>query len=141
LYFNIKNQKMAKNQVLAPAQNEQPLVNENLTSNENGTPQAETNVPEFMKPILAERQAEDDANEQTLVQLQNDLAVANENYFTVFAANKFRPNDETEKLSLPVKAADNALREFSKKLDLLKAERSVNDSLNVAKYDLGINLA
>jgi len=108
------------------------VINENLTVD---VP-AETNVPEFLKPILEQRKIEDEANEQTLAQLKTDLKTANQNYFTVFSANGFEPTPETEGLSLLVKKADTAIVDFNKTLELLKAERSVNDSLNVARYDL-----
>lgn len=98
--------------------------------------QTEQIIPAFLFPIIEARKAEDAANEQTLAQLKFDLKIANKNYFDALSANDFEPTPESESLSLLVKAADTAIREFDRKLELLDNERAASDLLNIARYDL-----
>jgi len=97
----------------------------------------ETIVPAFMLPILAQREAEDAKNTEILAGLDADLMAANEAYFAVMTAHKFNHHAQEVKDAFAVTVAkDGAIQEFNKKLTSLEAERSANDLLNIARYDL-----
>jgi len=97
-------------------------------------------IPEFLKPILAEREREDKTNAETLDMLKAELKAAKKLNAQINAEFDYEVNEQTLEAESKVKAANQALNDLTKKLEQLKSERELSDLTNIAKYDLADKL-
>lgn len=138
---SVKNE--LKNSEISKTENMENSVNVNETLTPAVAPEVAPEVkpelivvPEFMKPILAQREAEDAENVNILTKLNAVLKEAKKEYVKILTEADFEQTEATIAASGAVKIADEAIADFNKKLTLLSLDREANDSLNVARYDL-----